>query len=469
MINKVVKNADEAVADIQDGSTLMLGGFGLCGIPENSISALLRSGVKELTCISNNAGVDDFGIGLMLKTRQVKKMISSYVGENQEFERQLLSGELEVELLPQGTLAERIRAGGAGIPAFFTPAGVGTEVAEGKEIREFDGKKYLMESWLKADFTIVKAWKGDSAGNLIFRGTARNFSPMMASAGKVTIAEVEELVPLGSLNPNDIHVPGIYVQRIFQGSNYEKRIEQRTTAPPKGGINDTKLESKSDEKAPPSGAGGAIARRIAQELRDGQYVNLGIGIPTLVANFIPEGINVVLQSENGLLGIGPFPIEENVDADLINAGKQTVTMQAGSSLFSSAESFAMIRGEHVDLTILGAMEVSENGDIANWKIPGKMVKGMGGAMDLVASAKNIIVAMQHVSKDGKSKLLKNCSLPITGINCVKKIVTELAVLEVMPEGGFKLLETAPGVSIEDVQKATEGKLIIADDVKEMRF
>ena len=228
MINKVVKNADEAVKDIQDGSTLMLGGFGLCGIPENSISALLRTGVKDLTCISNNAGVDDFGIGLLLKTRQVKKMISSYVGENQEFERQLLSGELDVELLPQGTLAERIRAGGAGIPAFFTPAGVGTEVAEGKEIREIDGKKYLMESWLKADFSIVKAWKGDSAGNLIFRGTARNFSPMMASAGKITIAEVEELLPLGSLNPNDIHVPGIYVQRIFQGSNYEKRIEQRT-------------------------------------------------------------------------------------------------------------------------------------------------------------------------------------------------------------------------------------------------
>jgi 3-oxoacid CoA-transferase len=466
MINKIVKNADEAVADIQDGSTLMLGGFGLCGIPENSISALLLTGVKDLTCISNNAGVDDFGIGLLLKTQQVKKMISSYVGENQEFERQLLSGELEVELLPQGTLAERIRAGGAGIPAFFTPAGVGTEVAEGKEIREFDGKKYLMESWLKADFSIVKAWKGDSSGNLIFKGTARNFSPMMASAGKITIAEVEELVPLGSLNPNDIHVPGIYVQRIFQGSNYEKRIEQRTISKPKlieenKNIVPQKMSIGLDKNQ--------IAQRISQELKDGYYVNLGIGIPTLVANFIPEGINVVLQSENGLLGIGPFPIEENVDADLINAGKQTVTMQAGSSLFSSAESFAMIRGEHVDLTILGAMEVSENGDIANWKIPGKMVKGMGGAMDLVASAKNIIVAMQHVSKDGKSKLLKNCSLPITGINCVKKIVTELAVLEVMPEGGFKLLETAPGVSIEDIQKATEGKLIIADDVKEMSF
>ncbi|MDZ7899213.1 MAG: 3-oxoacid CoA-transferase subunit B [Arcicella sp.] len=212
-----------------------------------------------------------------------------------------------------------------------------------------------------------------------------------------------------------------------------------------------------------------IAKRISQELKDGIYVNLGIGIPTLVANYIPENINVVLQSENGLLGIGAFPTPENVDADLINAGKQTVTMQTGSSLFSSAESFAMIRGEHVDLTILGAMEVSENGDIANWKIPNKMVKGMGGAMDLVASAKNIIVAMQHISKDGKSKLLKTCTLPITGINCVKKIVTELAVLEVLPQGGFKLVETAPGITVEDVKKATEGKLIIEGDIPEMKL
>ena len=228
MINKVVKNADEAVMDIADNSVLMLGGFGLCGIPENCIAAILRSGVKGLTCISNNAGVDDFGIGLMLKTRQVKKMISSYVGENAEFERQLLSGELEVELIPQGTLAERIRAGGAGIPAFFTPAGVGTEVAEGKETREFEGNMYLMETWLKADFSLVKAWKGDTSGNLIYRGTARNFNPMMAAAGRITIAEVEELVPVGELDPNAIHTPGIYVHRIFQGSNYEKRIEQRT-------------------------------------------------------------------------------------------------------------------------------------------------------------------------------------------------------------------------------------------------
>lgn len=468
MINKVVSGAAEAVADIQDGAVLMLGGFGLCGIPENCISALVEKGVKELTCISNNAGVDTFGIGLMLQQRQVKKMISSYVGENKEFERQLLSGELEVELIPQGTLAERVRAGGAGIPAFFTPAGVGTEVAEGKEVREFNGKKYLLESWLRADFSIVKAWKGDTSGNLVFRGTARNFNPMMAAAGKICIAEVEELVPAGTLDPNEIHVPGIYVQRIFEGKNYEKRIEQRTTASP---LTPNRGAMLLRDAAPPSGAGGAgpldkfgIAKRIAKELRDGYYVNLGIGIPTLVANYIPEGINVVLQSENGLLGIGPFPTEENVDADLINAGKQTVTMQEGSSLFSSAESFAMIRGEHVDLTILGAMEVAENGDIANWKIPGKMVKGMGGAMDLVASAKNIIVAMQHVNKAGESKLLKRCTLPLTGIGCVKKIVTELGVFEVVPEGGFKLLEIAPGITVEYVQSVTEGKLIVEGDV-----
>jgi 3-oxoacid CoA-transferase subunit A len=208
----------------------MMGGFGLSGIPENCISALLRKDVRDLTIVSNNAGVDEFGIGLFLKKRMVKKMISSYVGENDEFERQLLSGELEVELVPQGTLAERIRAGGAGIPAFFTPAGVGTEVAEGKEIREFNGKLYLMETALIADFALVKAWKGDTAGNLIFKGTARNFNPMMATAGKITIAEVEELVPIGELDPNAIHTPGIYVQRIFQGEKYEKRIEQRTVS-----------------------------------------------------------------------------------------------------------------------------------------------------------------------------------------------------------------------------------------------
>jgi 3-oxoacid CoA-transferase subunit A len=227
-MNKVVENVEQALVGIEDGMTLMLGGFGLCGIPENSIGELVRKGVKNLTCISNNAGVDNFGLGLLLQGKQIKKMISSYVGENDEFERQMLSGELEVDLIPQGSLAERCRAGGAGIPAFYTPAGFGTEVAEGKEIRIYNGKPHILENALTADFAIVKAWKGDTAGNLIYKATARNFNPMMAMAGKITIAEVEELVPIGSLDPNQIHTPGIFVQRIFQGNNFEKRIEQRT-------------------------------------------------------------------------------------------------------------------------------------------------------------------------------------------------------------------------------------------------
>jgi 3-oxoacid CoA-transferase subunit A len=227
-MNKVVKDPAAALDGIQDGMTLMVGGFGLCGIPENAIAQLVKMGTKNLTCISNNAGVDDFGLGLLLQAKQVKKMISSYVGENDEFERQMLSGELEVDLIPQGSLAERCRAGGAGIPAFFTPAGYGTEVAEGKEVRIFNGKPHILESALTADYAIVKAWKGDTEGNLIYKATARNFNPMMAMAGKITIAEVEELVPAGTLDPNQIHTPGIFVQRIFQGEKFEKRIEQRT-------------------------------------------------------------------------------------------------------------------------------------------------------------------------------------------------------------------------------------------------
>ena len=229
MINKVVSNIEQALTGVESNMTFMVGGFGLSGIPENSIAALSKMDIFGLTCISNNAGVDDFGLGFLLQRKQIKKMISSYVGENAEFERQMLSGELEVDLIPQGSLAERCRAGGAGIPAFFTPAGYGTEVAEGKEVRDYSGKPYILESALTADFAFVKAWKGDTAGNLIFKGTARNFNPLMAMAGKITVAEVEELVPAGELDPNQIHTPGIFVQRIFQGAKYEKRIEQRTT------------------------------------------------------------------------------------------------------------------------------------------------------------------------------------------------------------------------------------------------
>lgn len=473
---QIFNTPEEAIKDIQSKSKLLVGGFGLCGIPENLINALSKAPINELTIVSNNAGVDNFGLGILLKNKQVKRMISSYVGENKEFERQYLSGELEVELVPQGTLAEKVRSGGAGIPAFFTPTGVNTLIHEGgqpikydpkdssvditsetKETRVFNGDTYILEESITGDFALIKAWKGDKAGNLLFRKTANNFNEPMAKAAKVTIAEVEEIVEIGQIDPDSVHLPGIYVDRLVKGASFEKRIEKKV-------VRDVAANTKKIDIVRER-----IARRAALEFQNGMYANLGIGMPMLAASFIPSNTHVVLQSENGLLGLGPYPLPNEVDADLINAGKETVTIAPGGSYFSSAESFAMIRGGHVHLTMLGGMQVSQYGDLANWMIPGKMVKGMGGAMDLVGSGKSrVVVLMEHAAKNGDHKILTDCNLPLTGSKVVDLIITEKCVFEVNKEEGLTLIELAEGVEIPDIISSTGCEFKVSESLKPMR-
>ncbi|KAL2210244.1 succinyl-CoA:3-ketoacid-coenzyme A transferase [Sarocladium strictum] len=479
--SKLYEDADAAVADIQSGSTILSSGFGLCGVADTLIGALRNRGpesLHSLTAVSNNAGQEEKGgLALLTSSGQVSRLVLSYLGNNKVLEKKYLAGDIAIELCPQGTLAERIRAAGAGIPAFFTPTAAHTFVQDGKipmrldssgavveagrqrETREFNGRTFLMETALPGDVAILRAWKVDTAGNCVFRYTTKAFGGIMAKAAKLTIVEAENIVPVGEIDPNDVHLPGIFVDRIVP-STAEKRIEILKTRDLDSSKTGTAKVSEAEQKRL------RIAGRAAKELKDGFYVNLGVGIPTLAASLLSDDKHVWIQSENGILGMGRYPTADEVDADIVNAGKETVTLIPGASCFDSTESFGMIRGGHVDVSILGALQVGANGDLANYMIPGKVFKGMGGAMDLVANPDNtkIVVATEHVAKDGSSKILNQCSLPLTGAKVVSTIITDLCVFQVdRAQGKLTLTELAPGVTVEEVKSKTDADFEVALD------
>ena len=439
MNKKPQLSLETAVSHIKNGDTILVGGFGMTGNPVHLLHALAETDVRDLTYVANNVGEPGLGGGRLLRNGQIKKAIGSFFTSNKEAVAAAQSGAMEVELIPQGSLAEAMRAAGAGIGGFYTPTAAGTVLAEGKETKLINGVLHVFQPALRGNVALIRAWRADEAGNLVYRMTEQNFNKAMATAADLVIAEVEEIVPLGALDPNEIHTPGCYVDILVQAH--------------------TTLEDLGSSASIDGGAKKAgdvrmlIAERALQELKPGDVVNLGVGIPTLVADLITPEHGIILHTENGMLGVGPAPEAGGAMDFPVNAGKIPVTALPGSSYFDSADSFAMIRGGHVDVAIMGGLQVDEKGNLANWAVPGKPLLGVGGAMDLASGAKRLIITMTHASRDGAAKIVPECTLPLTALGTVDMVITDLAVFGFVA-GQLTLLELMPGATLEEVREKT---------------
>ncbi len=437
---------EEAAAKIRSGDVLIVGGFGMTGSPTHLMHAIAETGATDLTYIGNNVGEPGLAGGRCLRRGQIKKAIGSFFTSNPEVVVAAQSGELDVELLPQGTLAEAIRAGGAGLGGFFTPTSAGTPLAEGRETRIIDGKEMVFIPPIRADVAVIRAWRADTAGNLQYRMTENNFNQAAATAADLVIAEVEEIVEAGEIDPDFIHTPGCFVDYLVQaGLTMEDLGSSASVSASLKKVDETRL---------------MMAEAALAELKKGDIVNLGVGIPTLVADLVGPGDAIIMHSENGMLGVGPEPESGGAMHYPVNAGKIPVTALPGASYFDSATSFAMIRGGHVDVAIMGGLQVDEQGNLANWAVPGKPLLGVGGAMDLASGAKKLIITMTHCNRDGISKVVPQCDLPLTATRAVNVLITDLAVFNFDKEG-MRLVKLMPGVTEDEVRQKTTASYTVS--------
>lgn len=433
-----------AASMVKDGDTLLQGGFGMTGNPVHLMHALAETGTKNLTFIGNNVGEAGLGGGRLLRNGQIRKMVGSFFTSNPDAVKAAQNGVVEYELLPQGTLAEAIRAGGAGIGGFYTPTSAGTPIAQGRETKVIDGMEQVFIKGIRGHVAFIRAWKADTAGNLQYRMTEQNFNKAMATAADLVIAEVETIVPVGELAPEHIHTQGCYVDYLVEAKMTLDDLGSSASVSSSKKVDDTRMH---------------MAKRALAELKKGDVVNLGIGIPTLVADLITEDHGIILHTENGMLGVGPVPADGGGAMDYpVNAGKIPVTALQGSSYFDSADSFAMIRGGHIDVAIMGGLEVDEKANLANWAVPGKPLLGVGGAMDLAKGAKRLIITMTHTNPDGSPKIVASCALPLTATGVVDLIITDLAVFA-YPNGQLTLIELMPGATLEAVREKTSARFV----------